>query len=153
MKRRISLVLAFVMLFAMAAPSLAEEASPILENASGFYYIEAEGERPRLSAASQDKFMQVDGEWFKDFKAYKEDNVWRTSNDFYQKMDKMGEMVADIYEMLYGENVSDELTYVSRLTGDEKAGCRAIASVSVGGIAVIAMGVAAIALVKRKKKA
>ncbi len=93
------------------------------------------------------------GEWFKDFKAYKEDNVWRTSNDFYQKMDKMGEMVADIYEMLYGENVSDELTYVSRLTGDEKAGCRAIASVSVGGIAVIAMGVAAIALVKRKKKA
>ena len=66
MKRRISLVLAFVMLFAMAAPSLAEEASPILENASGFYYIEAEGERPRLSAASQDKFMQVDGEWFKD---------------------------------------------------------------------------------------
>ena len=54
------------MLFAMAAPSLAEEASPILENASGFYYIEAEGERPRLSAASQDKFMQVDGEWFKD---------------------------------------------------------------------------------------
>lgn len=55
------------------------------------------------------------GEWFKDFKAYKEDNVWRTSNDFYQKMDKMGEMVADIYEMLYGENVSDNLTYVNRL--------------------------------------
>ena len=47
------------------------------------------------------------GDWFKDFKAYKEGNVWRTSNDFYQKMDKMGEMVADIYKMLYGENVSD----------------------------------------------
>ncbi len=46
------------------------------------------------------------GDWFKDFKAYKEGNVWRTSNDFYQKMDKMGEMVADIYKMLYGENVS-----------------------------------------------
>ena len=43
------------------------------------------------------------GDWFKDFKAYKEGNVWRTSNDFYQKMDKMGEMVADIYKMLYGE--------------------------------------------------
>ena len=55
------------------------------------------------------------GDWFKDFKAYKEGNVWRTSNDFYQKMDKMGEMVADIYEMLYGENVSDNLTYVNRL--------------------------------------
>ena len=45
MKRRISLVLAFVMLFAMAAPSLAEEASPILENASGFTTS-----RPRASA-------------------------------------------------------------------------------------------------------
>lgn len=55
------------------------------------------------------------GDWFKDFKAYKEGNVWRTSNDFYQKMDKMGEMVADIYKMLYGENVSDTLTYVNRL--------------------------------------
>ncbi|MFQ7035695.1 MAG: ABC transporter substrate-binding protein [Candidatus Borkfalkia sp.] len=43
------------------------------------------------------------GDWFKDFKAYKEGNVWRTSNDFYQKMDKMGEMVADIYKMLYGK--------------------------------------------------
>lgn len=30
-------------------------------------------------------------------------------------MDKMGEMVADIYKMLYGENVSDTLTYVNRL--------------------------------------
>lgn len=55
------------------------------------------------------------GEWFKDFKAYKEGNVWRTSNDFYQKMDKMGEMVADIYSMLYDDNVSDNLTYVNRL--------------------------------------
>lgn len=55
------------------------------------------------------------GDWFRDFKAYKEGNVWRTSNDFYQKMDKMGEMVADIYSMLYDENVSDNLTYVNRL--------------------------------------
>ena len=55
------------------------------------------------------------GDWFRDFKACKGGNVWRTSNDFYQKMDKMGEMVADIYEMLYGENVSDNLTYVNRL--------------------------------------
>ena len=52
------------------------------------------------------------GDWFKDFKAYKEGNVWRTSNDFSHKM---GEMVADIYKMLYGENVSDTLTYVNRL--------------------------------------
>lgn len=37
--------------------------------------------------------------------AYKEGNVWRTSNDFYQKMDKMGEMIADIYSMLYDEKL------------------------------------------------
>ena len=55
------------------------------------------------------------GDWFRDFKAYKEGNVGRTSNGFYQKMDKMGEMVADIYSMLYDENVSDNLTYVNRL--------------------------------------
>lgn len=98
------------------------------------------------------------GDWFRDFKACKDGNVWRTSNDFYQKMDKMGEMVADIYEMLYGENVSDNLTYVNRLTdkanggSDENTGCSgALASVSVGGIAVIAMGVAAAALLKKKK--
>lgn len=55
------------------------------------------------------------GDWFKDFKAYKEGNVWRTSNDFYQKMDKMGEMVMDIYNMLYNDQVSDTLEYVNRL--------------------------------------
>lgn len=49
----------------MVQPALADEAA-VLESASGFFYIEAEGERPRLSAASADKFMQVDGEWFKD---------------------------------------------------------------------------------------
>lgn len=101
MKRRISLVLAFVMLFAMAAPSLAEEASPILESASGFYYIEAEGERPRLSAASQDKFMQVDGEWFKDLNG-------NGSLDVYE------DWRADI-----ADRVSDLL---SQMTINEKAG-------------------------------
>ena len=101
MKRRISLVLAFVMLFAMAAPSLAEEASPILENASGFYYIEAEGERPRLSAASQDKFMQVDGEWFKDLNG-------NGSLDVYE------DWRADV-----ADRVSDLL---SQMTINEKAG-------------------------------
>ena len=42
--------------------------------------------------------------------------MWRTSRDFYQKMDKMGEMVADIYQMLYGNGSSDALTYVDRLS-------------------------------------
>lgn len=49
----------------MGQPAFAAEGA-VQESASGFYYIEAEGERPRLSAASAEKFMEVDGEWFKD---------------------------------------------------------------------------------------
>ena len=64
--RKLSLVLAVIMLLtSVSIPTLAEE-TVIQESASGFYYIEAEGDRPRLSAASTEKFMQVDGEWFKD---------------------------------------------------------------------------------------
>jgi len=50
----------------ISTPGLVESSSAVKESASGFYYIEAEGNRPRLSAASADKFFQVDGEWFKD---------------------------------------------------------------------------------------
>ena len=64
--RKLSLALAVIMLLtSVSIPTLAEE-TVIQESASGFYYIEAEGDRPRLSAASTEKFMQVDGEWFKD---------------------------------------------------------------------------------------
>lgn len=64
--RKLSLVLAVIMLLtSVSIPTLAEE-TVIQESASGFYYIEAEGDRPRLSAASTEKFMRVDGEWFKD---------------------------------------------------------------------------------------
>ena len=64
--KRLSLLLVLVLLAScVGLPSLAEE-SPIKESASGFYYIEAEGSRPRLSAASADRFIQADGEWFKD---------------------------------------------------------------------------------------
>ena len=101
MKKRISLFLVLAMLLSLAAPSLAEEASPILESASGFYYIEAEGGRPRLSAASQDKFMQVDGEWFKD-------------------LNGNGEL--DVYED-WRADVSDRVAdLLSQMTINEKAG-------------------------------
>lgn len=64
--KKLSLLMALIMLVScVALPSFAEE-SAIKESASGFYYIEAEGNRPRLSAASAEKFIQVDGEWFKD---------------------------------------------------------------------------------------
>ena len=64
--KKLSLLLALVMVLTSIGFTAFAEDAVIKESASGFYYIEAEGSRPRLSAASKDKFMQVDGEWFKD---------------------------------------------------------------------------------------
>lgn len=65
--KKLSLLLALAMLVScLAIPSMAEDASPIKESESGFYYIEADGDQIRLSAANADKFFQADGLWFKD---------------------------------------------------------------------------------------
>ncbi len=64
--KKLSLLLVLALIVScFSIPAMAEE-SAIKESASGFFFIEAEGERPRLSAATADKFIQVDGEWFKD---------------------------------------------------------------------------------------
>ena len=66
MKKMVSWLLAVTMLASLCAlPAMAEE-SVIKESVSGFYYIEANGDQAKLSAASQDKFIQVDGLYFKD---------------------------------------------------------------------------------------
>ena len=64
--KRISLLLAIVMLMSVVSIPAFAEGSVIKESASGFYYIEANGNQPRLSAASKDKFIQADGMYFKD---------------------------------------------------------------------------------------
>lgn len=64
--KALSLVLVIAMIATTGVLTVFAAEDPIQESASGFYYIEAEGDRPRLSAASKDKFFQVDGEWFKD---------------------------------------------------------------------------------------
>lgn len=64
--RKLALLTALVMLLTSVGITAFAEDEAIVESASGFYYIEAEGSRPRLSAASKDVFIQVDGEWFKD---------------------------------------------------------------------------------------
>ena len=64
--------------------ALMESDTVINESASGFYYIEASGERPRLSAAAEDKFFQVNGEWFKDMNGNGELDAyedWRLTSD------------------------------------------------------------------------
>lgn len=99
--RKIYLLLAMILaLTTIAAPSLAEEAV-IKENASGFYYIEANGDQPRLSAADKAKFMQVEGLWFKDMNGN-------------GKLDVYEDWRADV-----ADRVADVL---SRMTIDQKAG-------------------------------
>lgn len=66
MKKLVSWLLAVTMLASLCALPAAAEESAIKESASGFYYIEANGEQVKLSAQTQDAFIQVDGLYFKD---------------------------------------------------------------------------------------
>ena len=107
--KKLSLLLAVAMLFScIAMPTLAEE-SVIKESASGFFYIEANGDQPRLSAASADKFFQADGLWFKD-------------------LNGNGEL--DVYEDWRLDKETRARDLLSKMTLNEKAGTLAF-----GGIA------------------
>nr|MBR4280949.1 hypothetical protein [Clostridia bacterium] len=65
--KKLSLLLAIMMLLSsLVFPAMAEQPEVIKESASGFYYIEANGDQVRLSAADKDIFFQADGLWFKD---------------------------------------------------------------------------------------
>lgn len=68
--KKVSLLLAVLMLVSSISlptlPALAEDAGGIKESASGYYYVEANGEQAYLSAAAAEKFIQVDGLYFKD---------------------------------------------------------------------------------------
>lgn len=82
--RKLSLSLVPALLVNSVGIPVGAEENMIKESASGFYYIEAEGKRPRLSAASADKFMEVDGEWFKDMNGNGELDTyedWRLTSD------------------------------------------------------------------------
>lgn len=64
--RKLSLLLAVIMLMTcVAIPSFAEEEA-IKESEGGFYYVEANGDQAYLTAASKDLFIQADGLYFKD---------------------------------------------------------------------------------------
>ena len=64
--KKFATLLALIMIFSCLGLNGFAEENIIKESASGFFYIEANGEQPRLSAASAEKFFQVDGLWFKD---------------------------------------------------------------------------------------
>ena len=52
---------------------------------------------------------------FADFKAVKEGNVWCAGKDLYQETDDVGEMIADIHNMIAGEG---EMRFLTRLAAD-----------------------------------
>ena len=67
MKKLVSWLLAVTMLASLSAlPAMAEE-SVIKESVSGFYYIEANGDQAKLSAAdNKPRSSKADGLYFKD---------------------------------------------------------------------------------------
>ncbi len=42
-------------------------------------------------------------DWIKDTNLYKNGNIYKTQPDFYQSIDTIGDIIADVYEMLYGD--------------------------------------------------
>ena len=123
--KKLSLLLALVMLMTcIALPSFAEE-SAIKESASGFYYIEAEGDQIRLSAASADKFFQVDGLWFKDLNGNGELDVyedWRQDVEArvadltaQMTMDEKGGLL--LFACVAGQNGSTVTNFDAEIAG------------------------------------
>lgn len=109
MKKLVSWLLAVTMLASLCAmPAVAEE-SVIKESVSGFYYIEANGDQAKLSAADKSLFIESDGLYFKD-------------------LNKNGQL--DIYEdyrKAVEERVDDLL---AQMTLQEKAGTLGFGGIS-----------------------
>ena len=120
--KKVSLLLVVVMLLSIVSiPSLGEE-TVIKESTSGFYYIEANGDQPRMSAASKDKFIQADGLYFKDLNSNGALDVyedWRVDtaervNDLMKQMTLKEKAGTLFFSGIGGKNG----IVVSNLTGD-----------------------------------
>lgn len=132
--RKVSLLLALVMLMStLTIPSLAE-APAVEQSASGFYYIEANGDQPRLSAASEDKFLQVDGQYFKDMNGNGKLDVyedWRAAtadrvNDLLSQMtinEKAGSL---FFGGIAGKNGITVTDFAAEIGGHDAAGGAAV---------------------------
>jgi len=116
--KKLALLMALIMTVSCLGLSAFAEGSAIKESASGFFYIEAEGSRPRLSAATADKFFQADGEWFKDLNGNGQLDVyedWRLSsteraNDLLTRMtieEKAGSLIFSAIGGKNGSTVTD----------------------------------------------
>ena len=136
--KKIALLMALIMLASCISLHGVAEESAIKESASGFYYIEANGDQPRVSAKDKSILIQADGYWFRDlnkngaldvYEDWRQDIDARVA-DVVSQMDidmKLGNLANDftggafspIYPMqdewLYGEEdhitLSDNITY------------------------------------------
>ena len=107
--KKIALLLVFAMLLSLVCvPTFADDTA-IKESASGFFYVEANDEQIALSAHSADKFIQVDGLYFKDLNGNGTLDVYE---DWRQDVDAR---VADL---------------LSQMTLDEKAGALLFACIA-----------------------
>ncbi len=136
--KKIAFWMALVMLFSSVSLTAFAQEEAVKKSASGFYYVEAKGEQPRLSAFDKDKLFEADGLWFKDLNGNGQLDVyedWRQDvdarvSDLIAQMDldmKLGNLANDftggafspIYPMqdewLYGQEdhitLSDNITY------------------------------------------
>ncbi len=74
--KKTALLMALIMLVSCVSLTGFAEESGIKESASGFFYVEANGEQPRVSAFDKDKLFQQDGLWFKDLNGNGELDVY-----------------------------------------------------------------------------
>ncbi len=123
--KKLALLLAIVMTMSVVCvPSLAEETA-IKESASGFYYVEKTDTQAALSAATRDKFIQVDGLYFKDLNGNGTLDVyedWRADADSRVK-DLLSQMNLDekagtlIFACIAGKNGSTVTDFQAAVTG------------------------------------
>ena len=64
--KKLAFLMSLIILFSCLGLTAYAEEGVIKESASGFYYIEANGEQPRISAYDKNILMEVDGLWFRD---------------------------------------------------------------------------------------
>lgn len=123
--KRFSLFMALIMMVSTIGLSGLAEDALILESASGFYYIEANGGQARLSAASKDAFIQADGLYFKDlngngqldaYEDYRKTTSERVENllSLMSESEKAGTL---IFACVAGKNGSTVTDFNAAVTG------------------------------------
>lgn len=104
--KKTALLMALIMLFSCVSLTGFAEESGIKESASGFFYVEANGEQPRVSAFDKDKLFQQDGLWFKDLNGNGELDVYE---DWRQDIDaRVADLISQMdLEMKLGNLAND----------------------------------------------